>query len=307
MATATQSRKSSRGKKKVVKGRAKHRASWKGQLRFGLVSFPVQAFNAAVREQGQFHFHMLHAECHRQIHYQKVCPVHGEVAQDEIVSGYEYRKGEFVEIDADELDELRTDSERALTIDAFVEPDTVDAIYDDGRVYYLTPDGKPAAEAYAVLEQAMSRQRREGIGQVVFSGREQLVRLRAVDGVLTMVMLNYAAQVKAPSAAASELPDARASAKNVQLAEQLIEAWTPDDFDFDAYEDRYRQRVKKLIDAKVEGRELVAPEPEEQPKVINLMDALKQSVVRGRPEQGEARRARGKSSGKRASRSRRAS
>src|SRR5436190_24022346 len=104
-------------KTKRAPKRSKHRASWKGNLTFGLVSFPVQAFNAFNREQSDIHFHQLHAKCHRRIHYQKVCPVHGEVSSDEIVSGYEYARGKYVEISAEELDSVRSERERSLTID----------------------------------------------------------------------------------------------------------------------------------------------------------------------------------------------
>src|SRR4029450_1088970 len=98
-------------KKKKPTG-SKRRASWRGQLTFGLVSFPVQAINALNREQSDIHFHQLHATCHNRIHYQKVCPVHGEVSSDEIISGYEYKKGKYVEVESEELDPLRTERER---------------------------------------------------------------------------------------------------------------------------------------------------------------------------------------------------
>src|SRR5204862_2841179 len=154
-------------KKKNAKRPLKHRASWKGNLSFGLVSFPVQAFNALDPEQSDIHFHKLHATCHRRIHYEKVCPIHGRVSNDEIVSGYEYAKGKYVEIEPQELDALRTETERSLTIDAFVEPDAIDPIYFDGRMYYLAPDGTVAEEPYAVVTEALEREGRCGIGQVV--------------------------------------------------------------------------------------------------------------------------------------------
>src|SRR5687767_13239378 len=94
-----------------AKSPRKPRASWKGNLSFGLVSFPIEAYNALDRAESDIHFHQLHAECHRRIRYQKVCPVHGEVSQDEIVSGYEYRKGRYVEVESDELEALRTERE----------------------------------------------------------------------------------------------------------------------------------------------------------------------------------------------------
>lgn len=263
------------------KARPKHRASWSGQLRFGLVSFPVQAFNVHLPEQGEFHFHLLHAQCHSRIHYQKVCPIHGEVDNEEIVSGYEYRKGQYVEIDADELDQLRTERERALNIDSFIGADELDPIYHDGRRYYLLPDGSSAAEPYTVLAEAMQRQERDAVGQVVFSGREQLARLRVVGGVLVMSLLDYSAEVKSPEAMAAELPSVKPSTRSVQLAETLVKSWTAKRFDIDQYEDHYRAKVKELIDAKVEGREIVAPEEEAEPEVLNLMDALKQSLASG--------------------------
>src|SRR3954452_20960424 len=142
-------------KKSKTKKTSKQRASWRGHLSFGLVSFPVQAINALNRQQSDIHFHQLHAGCHRRIHYQKVCPVHGEVSNDEIVSGYEYRKGKYIEIDPEELDAVRTKKERSLSIDAFVDSSTIDPLYFDGRMYYLVPDGPAATEPYGIIAQAI--------------------------------------------------------------------------------------------------------------------------------------------------------
>src|SRR5947209_15119899 len=127
------------------------RASWKGLLTFGLVSFPVEAVNALNREKSDIHFHQIHAPCHSRVHHKNVCPIHGEVPNDEIVSGYEFKKGQYVEVEPSELEALRTESERALKIDAFVEPDAVDPLYFDGRMYYLVPAESAAQEPYAVM------------------------------------------------------------------------------------------------------------------------------------------------------------
>src|SRR5262249_49973890 len=98
------------------------RSSWKGYLRLSLVSVPVQAFNAAEPGDGDIHLHQLHSECHSRIRYQKVCPIHGEVSNDEIVRGYEHAKGQYIVIDDEELGKLRTKSDRAVNIDTFVDP-----------------------------------------------------------------------------------------------------------------------------------------------------------------------------------------
>lgn len=266
--------------RKRTKGR--HHAGWKGQLRCGLVTFGVQAYNAVVPERGEFHFHQLHASCHSRIHYAKVCPIHGEVSQDEIVSGYEFKRGEYVEFEPGELEGLRSEGERALTIHEFIAPEELDPLFYDGRMYYLLPDGEIAGEAYAVLQAAMLHQGTDGIGQVLFSGREQMVRLRAVDRMLVMALLHYGAELKHPAEVEKDLPAGRPAKKSVDLAVKLIQSFTAKDFDFDAYQDDYRERMKELIDAKREGREIAVPEEEELPATVNLMDALRKSLERGR-------------------------
>ena len=129
----------------------------------------------------EVHFHLLHEPDHERIHYTKVCPKHGEVPNDEIIEGYEYAKGKYVEFEKEELDALRTPKEKALTIDAFVSSDEIDPIYFDGRMYYLLPTGTGATEAYGLLQAAMERKVRWGVGQVVFSGREQLALVRRAE------------------------------------------------------------------------------------------------------------------------------
>jgi DNA end-binding protein Ku len=281
--------KRSNAAKSKAKSRPKHRASWRGQLTFGLVSFPVQAMNALNREQSDIHFHQLHKTCHSRIHHQKVCPVHGEVASDEIVSGYEYKKGKYVEIEPEELDALRTEKERSLTIDAFLEPGEIDPLYFDGRMYYLRPDGAGAAESYAVVAEAMEREERVGVGTVVFSGKDQIVLVRPLDGVLHMAMLNYEAEIRPPSEMKVALHKPNGILRKVQLAQTLIRSWTERDFDFSEYEDQHRHRVQELVKAKIEGREVVAPQENEEPEVVNLMEALKKSVQEATRGHGKAK------------------
>src|SRR4051812_20222278 len=266
--------------KRGRKSRSRFRASWRGQLRFGLVSFEVQAVNAENKENAEVHFHLLHEPDHERIHYAKVCPKHGEVPNEEIVEGFEYAKGKYVEFDKQELDVLRTDQEKSLSIDAFVTTDEIDPIYFDGRMYYLLPSGANSNEPYSLLGAAVEKKKRWGIGQVVFSGREQLAVVRPLDGVLTMAMLNYDAEIRKPSEIKSEFTRPRATGAKLRLAEDLISKWHEGDFEFSAYKDRYRQRVKEAIAAKKKGVELAPPEEEEEPEVINLIDALKKSVAR---------------------------
>jgi len=284
-------------KSRTQAGRSKkHRASWRGQLTFGLVSFAVEAFNAFDREHSGIHFHQLHAGCNRRIQYQKVCPVHGQVSNDEIVSGYEIKKGKYVEIDPEELESLRTENDRALKIDAFVSPETVDPIYFDGRMYYLLPADSGSQEPYAVIVEAMEREERCGLGQVVFSGKDQIALVRPLDGLLHMAMLNYEAEIRSPKKVAQGLKKPKGLARQVHLAQTLVEQWSQEHFDLSHYHDTYRARVKELIEAKKHGRE-ISPPPEEEPAgIVNLMDALKKSL--------HAVRAKAHNTGKKASRRR---
>lgn len=224
--------------------------------------------------------------CHSRIHYQKVCPIHGEVSNDEIVSGYEYGRGKYVEIEPEELDRLRTNREKALTIDAFVPPDEIDPIYYDGRMYYLLPAGPADREAYALLQAAMVRQERSGIGQVVFSGKDQLVLVRPRGDLLVMSMLNYTAEIRSPEDVEGTQRAAKSTPRKLKLAEDLAKASATRHVDLARYEDRYRERVEELIKAKAGGKEVVAPAEDEEEPVINLMDALKRSSLQER--QGHA-------------------
>src|SRR5947209_12151689 len=113
------------------------RSTWKGFLRINLVSVPVKAYTATASGGGEVRLNQLHKECHSRINYKKTCPIHGEVPNDEIVSGYEYSKGQYVVVDTAELDKLRTEDDKAIKIDTFVAPDAVDPVYYTGKTYYL--------------------------------------------------------------------------------------------------------------------------------------------------------------------------
>src|SRR4029079_4608242 len=143
-----------------------------------------------------------------------------------------------------ELDDLRTEQERALTVDAFVSSEEIDPIYFDGRMYYLIPSASSASEPYALLQAAMEKKNRWGVGQVVFSGREQLAIVRPLDGVLTMAMLNYQAEIRKPSEIKSEFTRPRATGAKLRLAEDLISKWQEGEFNLSSYKDRYREKVK---------------------------------------------------------------
>src|SRR5262249_48237715 len=148
------------------------RSSWKGFLRLSLVAVPVKAYPASVSGGGDIPLHQLHANCHQRIRYHKVCPTHGQVKSDAIVSGYEYTKDRYVVVDPAELHQPRSAAAHAITTAEFIAPEALASLYASGRSYYLLPDGPVGQRPYAVLAQAMQEAHRHAIARVVLHGRE---------------------------------------------------------------------------------------------------------------------------------------
>ena len=253
------------------------RSIWKGFIRLSLVSVPVKAYTASAT-QSEIHLRQLHRECNSPIKYQKTCPIHGEVSAGDIVSGYEYSKGQYVVIEPEEIDKMRTEADKAVNIDGFVSPDVVDPLYLTGSTYYLLPEGAVGQKPYALLHKGMVDENRFAIAQTVLFRREHVVVLRPVGKVIGMSTLFFENQVKVGDSFADELTQPDVSPEELKLAKTLIGASALEDFDLAKYKDTYNEKLTALSHAKVEGREIVAPPAAEGPKVINLMDALKQSL-----------------------------
>lgn len=261
------------------------RSSWKGYLKLSLVSVPIRGFTANVAA-GEVRLHQLHADCHSRIRYQKTCPIHGEVSKEEIVSGYEYAKGEYVVIEPDELSRLRGERERAVTIDAVLSQHTIDAVYFTDKTYYLAPDGAVGQKPFQLIQKSLADAELQAVGRIVLYGREELVVVRPVAKILAMTALKYAAEVSPPEALSEELEPAPLAKEELSLTNRLLEAFEKPKFSLADYKDHYVEELTRLIQAKVEGKELVTPPAREEPHVINLMDALKQSVAAARREEG---------------------
>jgi DNA end-binding protein Ku len=270
------------------------RSTWKGFLKLSLVSVPVKAYTATASSSSEIHLNQLHAECNSRINYKKTCPIHGEVSNDEIVSGYEYAKGQYVVVDTAELDKLRTEDEKAINIDTFISPDSLDPVYYSGKSYYLVPDGPVGQKPYSVLHQGMMEQKRFAVAQMVMHGKEQVVLLRPMNGLLGMSLLAYEHQITKPATFEDDIVKTEAAPEELKLVKTLIDAQYQKKFDLSRYKDTYTEKLTKLIEAKVAGQEIVAPPVHEQAQIINLMDALRQSVAQvkktGEPEEAAAER-----------------
>jgi DNA end-binding protein Ku len=253
------------------------RPSWEGHLTFNLVSIPVKAFNAVGAGTGKIGFHLLHKGCNERIRYKKVCPVHGEVGNDEIVSGYEYQKGQYVVVDKDEKGELREQDDKAISIDTFVTPDAIDPIYFSGRTYYLVPNGPAAQKPYAVMFEAMRAHGRLAIARLVLSGRGHIAVVRPFGKLLGMTLLAFEDQVKPPAPFEAEVGTATVSAGERKLAEALLDSATSD-FDLHHYRDDYAEKLAKLVQSKT--RRKLGKNGSRAPAAAgDLMDALRRSLA----------------------------
>jgi len=253
------------------------RSTWKGFIRLSLVSVPVKAYTAST-SGSSIRLNQLHGECHSPVKYRKVCPIHGELTSDAIVSGFEYAKGRYVQINPADIEKLRTTSDKAIAIDGFLRPKAIDPIYYGAKTYYLLPDGPVAEKPYALLQNAMVEEGVHAVAQVVLSGREQLVLLRPHGPLLTMTGLHLEDAIKKPESFMDELLDGAYTDQEFQLSRTLIEATRIEHFHLGRYKDRYVEKLTRLIEAKVEGKEIFAAPVPQEPEVLGLLDALKESV-----------------------------
>jgi DNA end-binding protein Ku len=244
---------------------------------FGLVSIPVKLYSASDSSTG-IHFNMLHGECGTKVKQQYVCPTHDRVVErGEIVKGYEFAKGQYVVVSDEEYKALQEVASNTLELTEFVPADQVDPVYYE-KSYYLGPD-KGGERAYKLLTQAMVATGLNGLAKYAARGKMYLVLVRphGEDG-LVMHQLHFADEIRP----FSEVPikDApAATAKELELAGQIIQQIARETFSPAAYKDEVRDRMQALIDQKVDGKEITAPPAAApQAQIIDLMEALKQSL-----------------------------
>jgi DNA end-binding protein Ku len=255
------------------------RAVWSGSLSFGLVNVPVKAFSAV--HDHDVHFHQLDPKGDR-ISYEKRSSKTGQkVDKDEIVLGYELSPGHYVQLDPDELAELRPGSTRTLEVNDFVDLSEIDPVYYQ-NTYWLAPADEPAAAAYKLLASAMEDKSRVGIGTVVMRNKQYLAAVRPVRGLLAMSTMRFADEVVAGEDV-DGMPVGKApDAKHIKLANQIIDALATD-WDPTRYHDTYTEELKSLIEAKAKGKKIVVEEeaPAEA-NVVDLMQALEASLAAAR-------------------------
>ena len=246
---------------------------WKGHITFGLVSFPVKLYTAARGES--LSFNQLHKEDNSRIKQVIYCQAEDKpIPRTEIVKGYEYEKDRYVVIDEEEIKKVAPSSAKVMEILEFVKSSEVDPIYFESS-YYIAPD-EAGQKPYALLYDAMKRTGYVGIAKIAMHNREHIVIFRTGASGLLMHTMYYANEIRKVDEFHTDT--SLVKDKEVQLATTLIESLA-DTFQPEKYKDNYRENLLALIDAKVKGQELVTPPQPEGAKVIDIMEALKQSLA----------------------------
>ena len=251
------------------------RPTWKGFLKVSLVNIPVKVF-PATESSATISFNQLHAECQTRIQQKKWCPhCEREVPNSELVKGYEFEKGRYVVVSEEDIQKVRVESTRVINLVQFANDTEIDPIYVD-RAYYLAPDGPMAAEAFAVMREGMAG--KAGIGKMALYGREYLVAVRPQKKGIVMYTLHHDAEIRSIDQI-EELNSVPSKVKpeEMKLARQVIATFDAE-LNLKDYKDEYKEGLRKIIDAKIAGEEIVAPEVSEPARVVDLMEALKRSL-----------------------------
>ena len=258
------------------------RAYWQGQIRLALVSIPVEIY-AATRSGAKIAFRQIHEPSGQAVHYEKVADGVGPVDKDDIISGYEISKGNYVLLEDREIEAVKIESKQTLELVQFVNTDEIDPLYFE-KPYYVAPADDLAEEAFVVLRDALRKAGKIGLGQLSIRGSEKLVAVKPCGKGLLLETLRYSDEVRKGQSFFSEISTAKPSADLLDLASTLIEQRSAP-FDPAQFHDRYADALRKLIDKKAKSKSKTAiledtedPAPRSGSNVIDLMAALKKSV-----------------------------
>lgn len=258
------------------------RAYWKGTLKLSLVTCPVVLYPAATAAE-KTHFHLINKATGNRLKQQMIDSETGEVVEgDQKARGYELRKGEYVEIDKDELEAVQIESNHTIEIDSFVPRSEIDKRFLD-RPYYIAPAGKVAAEAFAVIRDAMKDKERVALARIVLSSREHVMAIEPLGKGLLGTTLRYPYELRDEHQFFGDIKSPKITRDMVELAGHILDTKAAH-FDPSKFRDEYEGALRALVKRKASGKTIELPAHEERPSnVISLMDALKQSLKgRGR-------------------------
>jgi DNA end-binding protein Ku len=255
------------------------RPAWQGHLKLSLVTCPVALYNA-ISPRGDVHFNLINPSTGNRIRMITVdAGTDKPVERKKLVKGYEISKGEYVTLTPEEIESVRLESTRTIDIDTFVPAEDIDRLYWD-HPYFLVPDGKMAAEPFAVIRSAMERSGRIALGKVVMSQRERLLALEPRDKGIVATTLRSHDEVRDIKKAFADIPSVKPERDMIAIAEKIM-GQKAADFDAEKFQDRYENALRALIRDKEKGREIVHVDEPEPTDVGDLMSALRASLKGG--------------------------
>jgi DNA end-binding protein Ku len=266
------------------------RAFWKGYLKLSLVSCPIALF-PATSEREKISFHQLNKETGNRVRYRKIDAETGdEVPQENIVKGYEVSKGEYIELDPEELEAVAIESKRTLEIDEFVPKKDIDELYLRDP-YYIVPDGDVGQQAFAVIRDAIRKEGMVALGKVVFTTREHITALEARDKGMVGVTLRYPYEVRQAQDYFDAIEDEKVPKDMLDLAVHIVES-KKGRFEPEKFEDEYESALKELLRKKQKGERIERPKEPSRTNVVNLKDALRCSVAQEKRTPASAKKGR---------------
>src|SRR3954453_10464871 len=253
------------------------RAYWKGSLKLSLVSCPVVLYPASTSIE-KTRFHMINKETGNRLKQQMVDAETGDVVEsDQKGRGYELKKGQYVEIEKEELEAVQIESNHTIEIDSFVPRDEIDKRYYN-HPYYVAPDGKAAIDAFAVIRDAMKDEDRVALARIVLTNREHIIAIEPLGKGLLGTTLRYPYELRDEDEYFEDIKNPKISKDMIELAAHILDSKAAH-FDPSKFKDEYEDALKTLVRRKAAGKPVKVAEPEGRPSnVISLMDALKQSL-----------------------------
>jgi DNA end-binding protein Ku len=264
------------------------RTIWNGSINFGLVNIPTGL--AVAQQRKDVSFRTLHRECGTPIKQKRWCPFHErDVEADELVKGWEFAKGQFIMVEESDLEAVALTRSQSIDINRFVDLDEVDPIYFD-RAYYLSPAEQPAQRRpYVLLLRAMQEANVAAIGKFVLWGKENLCLIRPLGESLALELLYYAEDIRDRQEIDDAVGETEVQEAELEMARQLV-ASLVGEFDPEEFENEYRGELRAMLEAKLAGEEIVAPEQPKEAPVVDLMQALKESVAQAQKQKAPAKK-----------------
>lgn len=252
-------------------------AVWKGAISFGLLSIPIRLYPAARPER--IKLHQIHKKCHTRLRQPLYCPTcRRMVDRSEVVKGYEYEKGQYVVVEDEELKKITPSSGRTMEIEAFVKSSQIDPIFFESSYFALPEKDNP--KPYVLLVKALEEADRVGIAKITMHQREYTVFIRTRSHGLTIHTMYFVNEIRSVEGYGKIGEDVKLKPQEIKLAEQLIESLSSE-FKPEKYHDTFQQNLKKLIEAKREGKRIVEEAAPKRAPVIDMMEALKRSLREG--------------------------